>query len=109
MTEQLPSYAIAPSWARVVADELEADLARVKVLQAPGDEARFRSASSSSATTMAQLVRTPWPISARLHKRVTVPSSAMERKMCGLSLSPPFIAAPLYFFSCANAGNGTRT
>src|SRR5262249_33952043 len=32
---------VRTSWAMVVADELEADLARVRVLQAPGDEARF--------------------------------------------------------------------
>lgn len=32
---------VRASWAIVVADELEADLARVKVQQAPGDEARY--------------------------------------------------------------------
>jgi hypothetical protein len=36
-----------------------------------------QSASSSSATTMVRLVRTPWPISERLHTTVTVPSAAM--------------------------------
>ncbi|MNL24426.1 hypothetical protein D3C87_1458590 [compost metagenome] len=36
-----------------------------------------QSASSSSATTMVKLVRTPWPISERLQITVTVPSAAM--------------------------------
>jgi hypothetical protein len=36
-----------------------------------------QSASSSSATTIVRLVRTPWPISERLQTTVTMPSAPM--------------------------------
>ena len=40
------------SWALVVADELEADLARVKVLHAPGDEARYGNQNTDGSRSM---------------------------------------------------------
>jgi isoquinoline 1-oxidoreductase beta subunit len=40
------------SWAMVVADELEADLSRVKVLQAPGDEARYGNQNTDGSRSM---------------------------------------------------------
>lgn len=43
---------IRTSWAMVVADELEAQLARVKVLQAPGDEARFGNQNTDGSRSM---------------------------------------------------------
>src|SRR5437870_8335982 len=43
---------VRTSWAMVVADELEADLARVKVLQAPGDEARLRTQNPDAIRSM---------------------------------------------------------
>lgn len=43
---------VRTSWAMVVADELEADLARVKVLQAPGDEARFGNQNTDGSRSM---------------------------------------------------------
>jgi len=43
---------VRTSWAIVVADELEADLARVKVLQAPGDEARYGNQNTDGSRSM---------------------------------------------------------
>ena len=43
---------VRTSWAMVVADELEADLARVKVLQAPGDEARYGNQNTDGSRSM---------------------------------------------------------
>ena len=43
---------VRTSWAMVVADELEADMARVKVLQAPGDEARFGNQDTDGSRSM---------------------------------------------------------
>jgi isoquinoline 1-oxidoreductase beta subunit len=43
---------VRTSWALVVADELEADLARVKVLQASGDEARFGNQNTDGSRSM---------------------------------------------------------
>jgi isoquinoline 1-oxidoreductase beta subunit len=43
---------VRTSWAMVVADELEADLARVKVQQAPGDEARFGNQNTDGSRSM---------------------------------------------------------
>src|SRR5262245_7162944 len=43
---------IRTSWAMVVADELEADLGRVKVLQAPGNEARFGNQDTDGSRSM---------------------------------------------------------
>ncbi|MEW6688640.1 MAG: molybdopterin cofactor-binding domain-containing protein [Pseudomonadota bacterium] len=43
---------IRTSWAMVVADELEADLARVKVLQAPGDQARYGNQNTDGSRSM---------------------------------------------------------
>lgn len=43
---------VRTSWAIVVADELEADLARVAVLQAPGDEARFGNQNTDGSRSM---------------------------------------------------------
>lgn len=43
---------VRTSWAMVVADELEAELARVKVLQAPGDEARFGNQNTDGSRSM---------------------------------------------------------
>ena len=43
---------IRTSWGMVVADELEADLARVKVLQAPGDQARFGNQDTDGSRSM---------------------------------------------------------
>ncbi|WP_247878355.1 molybdopterin cofactor-binding domain-containing protein [Azospirillum sp. TSO22-1] len=45
---------IRTSWAMVVADELEADLARVTVRQAPGDEARFGNQNTDGSRSMRQ-------------------------------------------------------
>lgn len=43
---------VRTSWAMVVADELEADLARVKVQQAPGDEARYGNQNTDGSRSM---------------------------------------------------------
>ncbi|MCO4318046.1 molybdopterin-dependent oxidoreductase [Phyllobacterium sp. 21LDTY02-6] len=43
---------VRTSWAMVVADELEADLARVTVLQAPGDETRFGNQNTDGSRSM---------------------------------------------------------
>jgi isoquinoline 1-oxidoreductase beta subunit len=43
---------VRTSWALVVADELEADLARVKVLQASGDEGRFGNQNTDGSRSM---------------------------------------------------------
>ena len=43
---------VRTSWAIVVADELEADLARVKVQQAPGDETRFGNQNTDGSRSM---------------------------------------------------------
>ena len=43
---------VRTSWAMVAADELEADLARVKVLQASGDEARFGNQNTDGSRSM---------------------------------------------------------
>jgi isoquinoline 1-oxidoreductase beta subunit len=43
---------VRTSWAMVVADELEADLARFKVLQAPGDEARYGNQNTDGSRSM---------------------------------------------------------
>jgi isoquinoline 1-oxidoreductase subunit beta len=43
---------IRTSWGMVAADELEADLARVKVLQAPGDQARFGNQNTDGSRSM---------------------------------------------------------
>jgi isoquinoline 1-oxidoreductase beta subunit len=43
---------VRTSWAMVVADELEADLARVKVLQAPGDETRYGNQNTDGSRSM---------------------------------------------------------
>lgn len=43
---------VRTSWAMVVADELEAELARVRVLQAPGDEARFGNQNTDGSRSM---------------------------------------------------------
>ncbi len=43
---------IRTSWGMVVADELEADLGRVKVLQAPGDQARFGNQDTDGSRSM---------------------------------------------------------
>jgi isoquinoline 1-oxidoreductase beta subunit len=43
---------VRTSWAAVVADELEANLGRVKVLQAPGDEARFGNQNTDGSRSM---------------------------------------------------------
>lgn len=43
---------VRTSWAMVVADELDADLARVIVLQAPGDEARFGNQNTDGSRSM---------------------------------------------------------
>jgi isoquinoline 1-oxidoreductase beta subunit len=43
---------VRTSWAIVVADELEADIARVKVAQAPGDEARFGNQNTDGSRSM---------------------------------------------------------
>ena len=56
-----------------------------------------QSASSSSATTSGQLVRTPCPISERWHSTVTVPSSAMAMKILGSSRRPLGMPSPAYF------------
>lgn len=45
---------VRTSWAMVVADELGADLARVKMLQAPGDEARFGNQNTDGSRSMRQ-------------------------------------------------------
>lgn len=45
---------VRTSWAMVVADELEADLARMTVLQAPGDEARFGNQNTDGSRSMRQ-------------------------------------------------------
>lgn len=45
---------IRTSWAAVVADELEADLARVRVHQAPGDEGRFGNQNTDGSRSMRQ-------------------------------------------------------
>ena len=60
MTGRSISCASAPRWARasapagrmVVADELEADLGRVKVLQAQGDQARFGNQDTDGSRSM---------------------------------------------------------
>ena len=49
---------------------------------------RFQSASSSSARIIGMPVRTPCPISERLHVSVTVPSSAISTKRLGLTEVP---------------------
>jgi isoquinoline 1-oxidoreductase beta subunit len=43
---------IRTSWGMVAADELEADLPRVKVLQAPGDQARFGNQNTDGSRSM---------------------------------------------------------
>lgn len=43
---------VRTSWAMVVADELEADLARVRVLQAPGDQARYGNQNTDGSRSM---------------------------------------------------------
>ena len=43
---------VRTSWAMVVADEIEADLARFKVLQAPGDEARYGNQNTDGSRSM---------------------------------------------------------
>jgi isoquinoline 1-oxidoreductase beta subunit len=43
---------VRTSWAMVVADELEADMARVTVLQAPGDEARYGNQNTDGSRSM---------------------------------------------------------
>lgn len=43
---------VRASWALVVADELEADLARVRVLQASGDEARYGNQNTDGSRSM---------------------------------------------------------
>ena len=43
---------VRSSFARVVADELDADLSRVKVQQAPGDEARYGSQNTDGSRSM---------------------------------------------------------
>ncbi len=43
---------VRTSWAMVVADELEADLARVLVRQAPGDEARYGNQNTDGSRSM---------------------------------------------------------
>lgn len=43
---------VRTSWAMVVADELEADLMRVKVLQAPGDQARYGNQNTDGSRSM---------------------------------------------------------
>jgi isoquinoline 1-oxidoreductase beta subunit len=43
---------VRTSWAIVVADELEADLARVKVLQAAGDQARYGNQNTDGSRSM---------------------------------------------------------
>ncbi|ENO78835.1 xanthine dehydrogenase family protein molybdopterin-binding subunit [Thauera sp. 63] len=43
---------VRTSWAMVVADELEADLGRVRVLQAPGNEARFGNQNTDGSRSM---------------------------------------------------------
>lgn len=43
---------VRTSWAVVVADELEAELTRVKVLQAPGDEARYGNQNTDGSRSM---------------------------------------------------------
>ena len=43
---------VRTSWGLVVADELEAELGRVKVLQAPGDEARFGNQNTDGSRSM---------------------------------------------------------
>ncbi len=66
----------------------------------PGDCAMrtfAQSASSSSATIIGSVVRAaPVPISARAATMVTMPSGAIETKMCG-SLTTPFgiLSAPV--------------
>lgn len=43
---------VRTSWAMVVADELEAELGRVKVVQAPGDEARYGNQNTDGSRSM---------------------------------------------------------
>lgn len=43
---------VRTSWAMVVADELEADLARVRVLQAQGDQARYGNQNTDGSRSM---------------------------------------------------------
>src|SRR5207247_1270437 len=43
---------VRTSWAMVVADELEADLARLRVLQAPGDEVRYGNQNTDGSRSM---------------------------------------------------------
>jgi isoquinoline 1-oxidoreductase subunit beta len=43
---------VRTSWAIVVADELEGDLTRVKVVQAPGDEARYGNQNTDGSRSM---------------------------------------------------------
>ena len=43
---------VRTSWAMVVADELEADIARIKVVQAHGDEARFGNQNTDGSRSM---------------------------------------------------------
>lgn len=43
---------VRTSWAMVVADELEADMARFKVRQAPGDEARYGNQNTDGSRSM---------------------------------------------------------
>lgn len=43
---------VRTSWAMVVADELEADLARFKVVQAPGDQARYGNQNTDGSRSM---------------------------------------------------------
>jgi len=45
---------VRTSWAMVIADELEADLARVTVLQAQGDEQRFGNQNTDGSRSMRQ-------------------------------------------------------
>jgi isoquinoline 1-oxidoreductase beta subunit len=43
---------VRTSWAMVVADELEADLARINVVQAPGDQARYGNQNTDGSRSM---------------------------------------------------------
>lgn len=43
---------VRTSWAMVVADELESDIARVRVVQAPGDEGRFGNQNTDGSRSM---------------------------------------------------------
>src|SRR4030081_3586615 len=64
---------------------------------------RCQSASSSSATTIGRLVRTPCPISWRWQVIVTVPSSPIATNTSGLSTHPFGIESAPYLSACAPA------